>query len=471
MKLTTTPLYLLSFLLIPLFSHGSQDLFPVKSFPLYSKFWTVQYFDTYKIATNLATNTSYLLYQNGTQPPPSSQLDVVVIEIPLLGDIGVTETPTIPYLELLGVQTRVKAYLGDTAFIASPCFVQLINNGSIIDFTGNASNATALAEAAINASTLVTFVSYDVGGAALAKQVYITEYLETSNEAIYEWLKFYALFFNLEGDANRLCHATFARALCVEENAASITSDQQHHPMVLWAYYSTYAEGWSLATCPNYYCEFATACSATLLPATNGSILAYGDSFLTDDEFLQFGKHADYWIFPSNDWDTIIATKKSTLGQFTSVMKKQVFDNQGSGENAWFEEREAEYGTCDPTLRFIFGVCISRIFNNCGSLSLWIDVVIQDFCSVVGTYLPAPSNHLRVWFRNVFTEPVGRLGQCTNPSAPLQTPATECTPMSDSNTTTNTTGKTSAATSACQPHSGLARTLLLLLLPVALFVF
>lgn len=111
------------------------------------------------------------------------------------------------------------------------------------------------------------------------------------------------------------------------------------------AYYSTYANGWSLATCPNYYCEFATTCSATLLPAVNGSIEAYGANFLTDEEFYKFGQNATYWIFPSNDWNTIYASKMSILANFTSVVNKQVYDYQGMGENAWFEERIVEYGT------------------------------------------------------------------------------------------------------------------------------
>lgn len=46
---------------------------------------------------------------------------------------------------------------------------------------------------------------------------------------------------------------------------------------------------------------------------------------------------------------------------------------------------------------------------------------------MVGTEnLNVPNPHKRVWFRNVFTEPVGSLGQCEDPAAPLTTKATEC---------------------------------------------
>ena len=58
------------------------------------------------------------------------------------------------------------------------------------------------------------------------------------------------------------------------------------------------------------------------------------------------------------------------------------------------------------------------------------DVILQDFCSVVrreNRY--APVTHQRAWFRNVFSEPVGSLGQCDDPLAPLVPKSTQCFPL------------------------------------------
>jgi hypothetical protein len=58
-------------------------------------------------------------------------------------------------------------------------------------------------------------------------------------------------------------------------------------------------------------------------------------------------------------------------------------------------------------------------------LSLLPDVVLQDFCSVVGTeneLIP----HVRSWIRHVYTEPMGDLGQCTDVDAPLVTNGNTC---------------------------------------------
>jgi hypothetical protein len=108
-------------------------------------------------------------------------------------------------------------------------------------------------------------------------------------------------------------------------------------------------------------------------------------------------KDADHWIYPSDGFSSAEADFPE-LQQFVSVQSKQVFDYLGQGPNAWFEQRLAE-----P------------------------DVILQDFCAVVGTInLEAPVPHERAWFRNVYSEAVGSLGQCTDPEAPLVTKGTNC---------------------------------------------
>ena len=67
--------------------------------------------------------------------------------------------------------------------------------------------------------------------------------------------------------------------------------------------------------------------------------------------------------------------------------------------------------------------------SNCVSvhffLPLHLDVLLQDFCGVVGLENPA-ALHQRAWFRNVYTEPTGSVGECEDPNEPLIAPSTEC---------------------------------------------
>ena len=72
----------------------------------------------------------------------------------------------------------------------------------------------------------------------------------------------------------------------------------------------------------------------------------------------------------------------------TVVQDMKVYDYQGSGPKAWFETRAAEYF-----------------------------IVLQDFCSVVGT-VPSSLTGSRTYFRNVMDgSPVGSIGsECTESS-------------------------------------------------------
>lgn len=48
------------------------------------------------------------------------------------------------------------------------------------------------------------------------------------------------------------------------------------------------------------------------------------------------------------------------------------------------------------------------------------DVVLNDFCLVAGTSVSNNVADRRLWFRNVFTEPVGVMDQCEDPEAPYE---------------------------------------------------
>jgi hypothetical protein len=214
--------------------------------------------------------------------------------------------------------------------------------------------------------------------------VEVSEYKEKTNGAIYEWLKFYAAFFNTEEIANEAVAAAADRYQCVAENAARIEADFPEKPTVLWGSYSSYCGGWNFAKCPNFYCEIANACSTNILfdEEEAGSLeLCDGYIFKTLEEFVAFGKDADYWIYDSDNWQETYDEFGEQLDQIKAVQNKQVFDNLGAGPNKWYEERFASYYD-----------------------------LVQDFCGVVGTTrsLPGPG-----WFRNVYTEPIGDGGTCT----------------------------------------------------------
>jgi len=191
----------------------------------------------------------------------------------------------------------------------------------------------------------------------------VSAYDESSSIAKYEWSKVYSTLFNEEATANANFDSALSRYLCTSSNAAylyqketqNLTTQQQlsSKPTVLWAYYIDYGKdvGWDVGEeCQpkaNYYCELAKQCSANLLASSSGSISsAYipGQRYMTNEEFLAFGKDASYWIYPGYNWNTVYNKSKDFLSQFASVKNNQVYDVRGSGDFAWFEQATAEFG-------------------------------------------------------------------------------------------------------------------------------
>ena len=83
----------------------NKDYFPDKISPKYSMNWIISYHNTYKIIKNTVTDTSYLLYQCGTEPPASEAGNhELTLSVPLQDGIVVSSTTQIPHLKQLGLR-------------------------------------------------------------------------------------------------------------------------------------------------------------------------------------------------------------------------------------------------------------------------------------------------------------------------------------------------------------------------------
>lgn len=376
-------------------SSSDIDYFPDKVKPVSSEYWDIQYYKTYKVLSNKANNATYLLYQCGSSSllPSDVSMYNATIEVPA-SKISVAYVNTIAYLEQLNMLDSIVAYTDDISYIGSPCFLERIANHEVYVVRNSSEldsllSSDSLASSILNSNTVVAFSS-PWGPDVFTQNVVTSTESEKTNEGIFEWVKFYSAFFNLEAMANDIYNAAQDRAKCISEGALNtVTSADGIKPTLLWAYYSDYCGGWDIGNCPNYYCEFADACSATIVNVTKGSGSITNDicgdyTYFTIEEVMNIGLDADYWIFPGSNWDATYANFSQQLDQFKSVKNEHVYDVQGSGFNAWFEERYAEYYD-----------------------------VQQDFCSVVGTTVGLKTRN--GWFRNVLkNQTVGGLGQCTS---------------------------------------------------------
>ena len=183
---------------------------------------------------------------------------------------------------------------------------------------------------------------------------------EERNLEIYEWYKVYATLFNMEAEGNDHFNDVAYRYECVTDNADLLSESRRldEKPTVVWAYYADWAVAWGgdaywdVARCDekyNYYCEFADLCASELLHSNDGSIsnpYQTGDFHMTNEEFFEFAKDADHWIYPSDNFDKAYSQFKDELDNLKSVQNAEVYDVQGSGPGtgAWFEHRFAEPG-------------------------------------------------------------------------------------------------------------------------------
>lgn len=357
--------------------------------------------------TNKHQDKSYLLYQCGTEPPAdevASGKHHLVLPVPHAGGVAVTETPQIPPMELLAKRGEINAYIGNPKLVSSPCMTHMMNDETIEtiyieeEVYGGDLTDKALSDYLEGNPDAIVFAG-PMGKKDADRHMAVAASQEKTAVATFDWLGMYAALFNLEGAANEIIADTESRYECSASNAATITSsdaNQQDKPKILWAQYFAGQGGWSVASCPTwdeaYYCEYAHHCGAELIsrPEGMGFSKQYGTPtlywYVTDEEFLELGKDADTWIYPSKTFEAVYNEKKELLDQFKSVREKNVYDTQGQGPHSWHEQRLAEY-----------------------------DVVALDMCTLVGTNNP-DAIHRRRWFRSYFDEPIGGLGTCDAPA-------------------------------------------------------
>jgi hypothetical protein len=347
------------------------------------------------VIQNHEADTSYLLYQCGSEVPDEEVgKHNMTVSVPLEDGVVIGSSTMIPHLEQLGLRyealfyiiiiiyhclfiilslytkkwthlspcylpsfnkrRQIKGILGDPQYIASPCINTLVAEGSIKGINDGLwySAGINLDDFLLDAPNAVVLRGLNQDANAMV----ISESQEEESLDIYEWHKLYGALFNIEATATKQFDEAEERYECVSDMASSIVSSTEagvtNKPKVVWASHSTWSTPafWDVARCDeknNYYCEFANRCQAELLHSNDGSIENYytdGDYHMTDEEFFEFAKDADHWIYTSGNWDATLNKFSANLTEFKSVRNEEVYDTEGSGNGVWFEQRIAEFG-------------------------------------------------------------------------------------------------------------------------------
>ena len=256
-----------------LLTDGEQDSFPDKvEIDTTTDLFKISYHNHYKIITNHFVNQTYLLYLCGTldQVPVEELQDGkhhLILSVPHTGKVAVTETPQIPFLEMLGLRREIIAYVGDPQWVSSPCLNYMIDQENSVEVVldagdpYNTSTNTVLRDQFIDDNPDVLIFGGPYFDKNAARQVIFANTLERTTVATFDWIGFVAAFFNLEARSNQLVADTKARFDCVSSNAAHLSANRSldERPRVLWA---SYIDGynWSIAECPTWdaaYCTFS----------------------------------------------------------------------------------------------------------------------------------------------------------------------------------------------------------------------
>lgn len=331
---------------------AGKDYFPDKVVPTRSKLWTVSYHNTYKIVKNLDDDTTYLLYQCGSEPPQNVQANLT-LSVPLQNGVALAVTPHIPHFELLGLRDEIKAYLGDPQYISSPCMNARLKSGETLNIRRpfDEGQMDRLFE---ETSPDIVVMSNDGYAPKVDNYVTAAAWKERNNHGIGEWHKYFSVFFNAEAKANEDFQGMFDRYECTKANAQDVLTDRPSRPKVVVAEFSTYCGGFSVGSCPNFYCDFANDCSAEMLEHDNeGSIVnpkcGNDRKYKTAAEFVEFAKDADMWLYPGHGSYNFTSAYKDfgeELDKLKVVKEKKVFDTVLTDYNTWYEHRLVEYGEC-----------------------------------------------------------------------------------------------------------------------------
>jgi len=231
----------------------------------------------------------YLLIPKGTEPPAHNE-NTLVIEVPVTS-IVCTSTTHIPLLDYLG-ETNALVGFPTTDYISSEKTRLRIDSGFVkdlgIDKGMNLELLTTLQADLVMGYTM----SSDLGQFKKIQElgtpvVYNAEYLENHPLGRAEWVKFTALFFNKENEADSIFNSIETEYLHAQEKVKTVTT----RPSVMSGI--VYGDSWFLPGGQNYAAKLIQDSGSDYLWRDDPS---NGYLQLSFESVYNTAKNADLWI-------------------------------------------------------------------------------------------------------------------------------------------------------------------------------
>ena len=239
------------------------------------------------------TKFKYALVPRGIKNPKITTEADAVIRIPV-ERLVVTSTTHIPALEALGVADRLIGF-PETKYVSSIQTRKRIDAGEVQELGSNEALNTEMT-IAVNPDLVVGFGIDDQNKAYSAIEsagipvVYNGDWTEETPLGKAEWIKFFAVFFNMENKADSIFQNIEKEYLSSRELAKTA----RNRPDVLSG--ALYKDIWYLPAGESWAARFIEDANANYLWASsegNGSLS------LSLETVLDRGSEADVWISPS----------------------------------------------------------------------------------------------------------------------------------------------------------------------------
>jgi len=332
------------------------DYFPQKVEIVDAAKFTVEYHNNYKVlkvadAFDGAPGFEYVLVQCGTPAPSPADFadDAQFIKTPT-GDLITLSTTQLPALAQLGLLDHLIGV--DSGFyISSPAVADMIAAGEVAEVGFGAE---------VNIELILELepqlvMSYGYNPATDAHPVLLEAGIFTALDASWrelsplgraEWLKFTALFYNQEAQANAIYEDIVARYEAIQASAAAVADEDR--PQVLINSFLGYADAWFIPGGDTYVGQLIRDAGGVLLLAEEGSATSQALSF---ELAYEGGFDAEIWLletFGVYSSEGLLALD-SRFGDFAAFQSSDIWNNNRD-ENANGGNNYYEWGVTNPHL-------------------------------------------------------------------------------------------------------------------------
>ncbi|WP_149276098.1 ABC transporter substrate-binding protein [Pareuzebyella sediminis] len=245
-----------------------------------------------------------------------------IIPVPVKSIVA-TSTTHIPALEALGVSDKLVGF-PNTDFISSKTTRQRIDKGLVAELGNNETiNSEIVLE--LHPELFVGFGINDENRAyktikkAKIPVVYNGDWIEESPLGKAEWIKFFAVFFGKEKEADSI----FKNIALSYQKVKNLAVRAKEKPSVLTG--GLYKDVWHVAGGKSWMAEFIKDAKGDYLWSASEKT---GGIALSMESVLDKAKTADYWLNPSmlTSYEDMIAANRHYT-QFEAYKKQHVYTN------------------------------------------------------------------------------------------------------------------------------------------------